>query len=122
VTGLTTAAWECVRAYAWPGNLRELFATLLRAGQRVETELIDAADLPLAVRQAKAAADAPAPRPPAALPPLDTVLEEVERRMIRLALERANGNKSKAAELLGIWRPRLLGRIKALGLDGPEDG
>ena len=37
--------------------------------------------------------------------------------MIRLALERAGGNKSKAAELLGVWRPRLLGRIKALGLD-----
>jgi transcriptional regulator with PAS, ATPase and Fis domain len=37
--------------------------------------------------------------------------------MIRLALDRADGNRSKAAELLGVWRPRLLARIKALGLD-----
>jgi transcriptional regulator with PAS, ATPase and Fis domain len=37
--------------------------------------------------------------------------------MIRLALERAGGNQSKAAELLGVWRPRLIRRIKALGLE-----
>lgn len=116
VSGLTATAWECVRAYPWPGNLRELYATLVQAGRRAKDQ-IDAADVPLAVQQAKAASDAPAARPAAELPPLDKVLEEVEKRMIRLALERAAGNKSKAAELLGIWRPRLLGRIKALGLD-----
>jgi transcriptional regulator with PAS, ATPase and Fis domain len=117
IVGLTAEAWECVRAYHWPGNLRELYATVLRSGRRAGKEQIDAADLPLAVRQAKAAADAPAPRPPAELPPLDKVLEEVERRMIRLALDRAGGNQSKAADLLGVWRPRLIRRIKALGLD-----
>jgi transcriptional regulator with PAS, ATPase and Fis domain len=118
IVGLTPAAWECVRAYSWPGNLRELYATLAQAGRRAAKDQIDVADLPLAVQQAKAAAEAPAAAPPAELPPLDKVLEEVEKRMIRLALEQAGGNKSKAAELLGIWRPRLLGRIKALGLDG----
>jgi len=49
---------------------------------------------------------------------LDSVLEEVERRMIRLALRRAGGNQSKAAEMLAVWRPRLIRRIKALGLEG----
>jgi DNA-binding NtrC family response regulator len=117
IAGLSPPAWECVRAYPWPGNLRELYAMLFRAGQGAGTERIDASDLPLPVQQAAAAAGAPATPPPADLPPLDTVLQEVERRMIRLALERAKGNKSKAAELLGIWRPRLLARIKALGLD-----
>ncbi|HEY1379170.1 MAG TPA: helix-turn-helix domain-containing protein [Gemmataceae bacterium] len=117
VAGLTAEAWECVRAYPWPGNLRELYATLLRAGQRTTADRIGAADLSLAVQQAKAAADAPAPKPADELPPLDRVLEEVERRMIRLALERAGGNQSKAAELLGVWRPRLIRRIKALGLE-----
>jgi DNA-binding NtrC family response regulator len=117
VTGLTAATWECVRAYSWPGNLRELYATLQRAAQRTGKDQIDAGELPLAVQQAKAAADAPAGRPAPELPPLDRVLEEVERRMIRRALDQSQGNKSKAAELLGVWRPRLLGRIKALGLD-----
>jgi DNA-binding NtrC family response regulator len=114
IAGLTPDAWECVRAYPWPGNLRELSAALLRACTRARGDRIDTADLPLVVRQAR---DAAAPLPQAGMPRLDTVLEEVEKRMIRLALERAQGNQSKAAELLGVWRPRLLRRIKALGLD-----
>lgn len=113
IAGLTPEAWECVRAYPWAGNLRELYGTLVRASRRAGGDQIDIADLPLAVQQATAP---PATRTVNQFPPLDKVLEEVERRMVRLALERAGGNKSKAAELLGVWRPRLLGRIKALGL------
>ncbi len=116
IAGLSPDALECLCSYPWPGNLRELYATLLRAGMRAAGEQIEATDLPLAVRQARTAADLP-PRPAGEMLPLDTVLEEVERRMIRLALERANGNQSRAAELLSVWRPRLLRRIKALGLD-----
>jgi DNA-binding NtrC family response regulator len=118
VSGLAADAWECIQMYAWSGNLRELYATLLHAGRRAAGDQIAAAELPLSVRQAKAAAEAPVPPPPAKLPPLDTVLEEVERRMIRLALEQSGGNQSKAAELLAVWRPRLIRRIKALGLEG----
>jgi DNA-binding NtrC family response regulator len=114
--GLTPEAWECVRSYRWPGNLRELHATLRAAAERTAAERIDTADLPLAVRQAKLAAEAP-PRPTGELPGLDAVLEQVERRMIELALKRAGGNQSKAAEMLGVWRPRLIRRIKALGID-----
>jgi DNA-binding NtrC family response regulator len=117
LTGLTADAWECLRDYHWPGNLRELYATLLRAGRRAGGDQIDATDLPLALQQARAAAAAPAAKLPPQLPPLDTVLEEVERRMIRLALEQSGGNQSKAAELLAVWRPRLIRRIKALGLE-----
>jgi transcriptional regulator with PAS, ATPase and Fis domain len=116
IAGLTAEAWAAVRAHGWPGNLRELYGALVRAGRRATKEQIDAADLPLGVRQAKAAAAAPPAAVPM-LPPLNTVLEEVERRMIRQAMERAGGNQSKAAELLSVWRPRLIRRIKALGLD-----
>jgi len=48
---------------------------------------------------------APPPIKPLAL---DAILEEVERRLIVQALRQAKNNKSKAAELLTIWRPRLL--------------
>ena len=51
------------------------------------------------------------------LPTLDAALEREERRMIRLAREKAKRNQSRAAELLSIWRPRLIRRIKALGLE-----
>jgi DNA-binding NtrC family response regulator len=49
--------------------------------------------------------------------PLDAILEEVERRLITLALRRTDGHQTRAAELLSIWRMRLGRRIKALGID-----
>jgi DNA-binding NtrC family response regulator len=51
--------------------------------------------------------------------PLDTLLEQAERRLIELALRRAKGNRGRAAEILGIWRARLLRRIEALELAVP---
>ena len=51
--------------------------------------------------------------------PLDELLTEIERRLIETALSRARQNKSRAAELLGISRPRLYRRIKELNL--PDD-
>ena len=108
---------ECLRAHRWPGNLRELHTLLLHAAENATAGRIDVAQLPLALRHAKLAAEAP-PRPAAEQPPLDKVLEQVERRLIELALKRSGGNQSKAAEMLGVWRPRLIRRIKALGIDG----
>ena len=62
--------------------------------------------------------------PPSLAPPitpLDDLLTQVERRLIEHAMQRAGQNKSRAAELLGISRPRLYRRIKELNLpDEPE--
>src|SRR5262249_62128878 len=63
VTGLSPEAWDYMRAYGWPGNVRELYATLLKAGAHASGDKIDAPDLPLAGRQARAAADAPPAQP-----------------------------------------------------------
>ena len=53
--------------------------------------------------------------------PLDEILTQVEHRLIKSALNRSRHNKSRAAELLGISRPRLYRRIKELNLpDEPE--
>ena len=51
---------------------------------------------------------------------LDHLLEETERRLIQIALRKAKGNKSRAADLLSIWRPRLLRRMEALGIADTE--
>jgi DNA-binding NtrC family response regulator len=57
-------------------------------------------------------------QPPPEQPlPLDDTLAKVERRMIELALRLAQGNKTAAAELLAIWRPRLSRRLEQLGLE-----
>jgi DNA-binding NtrC family response regulator len=116
VVGLTPPAWELVRAYPWPGNLRELYAVLAGARARATGERLDAADLPAYLRLAVTLDRTPAASPERVLP-LDQLLEEVERRLIRLALRMAQGNKSRAAELLAIWRPRLHRRMEVLGID-----
>jgi transcriptional regulator with PAS, ATPase and Fis domain len=52
---------------------------------------------------------------------MERVLEEAERRLIRLALERAGGNRTLAADLLSVSRARLLRRIEALGIEGEKE-
>jgi len=54
------------------------------------------------------------PRPNS--PKLDEVLEAVEKRMIELALKKTKGDQTAAADVLGVYRSRLVRRIKALGL------
>jgi DNA-binding NtrC family response regulator len=116
VLGLTPAAREVIERYPWPGNLRELYTVLTGARLRAHGERIDAADLPAYVRLAVRLEEIPGPAPERPLP-LDHLLEQAERRLIALALRLARGNRSRAAELLSIWRPRLQRRMEALGLD-----
>lgn len=112
---LTADAWEIVLAYSWPGNLRELYTVLQSASHRSAADPIDATHLPLYLRQAVRLGPelaTPTERPLA----LDSLLERVERRLIELALRRHKGNQTRAAEMLAIWRPRLIRRLRALGL------
>jgi DNA-binding NtrC family response regulator len=121
VVGLTATAWELVRDYSWPGNLRELYAVLASARARANGERIDAADLPSALRVAQTMRETPGRKPGPPLP-LDQLLEQAERRLIELALRQAKGKKVRAAELLAIWRQRLVRRMEALGIADVEDG
>jgi DNA-binding NtrC family response regulator len=115
VTGLTREAWDLLHGYSWPGNLRELYAVLRSACRRTLSEYIDAGHLPASLRLA-----ARLDRTPLAMAdmplPMQEILEKAERRLILLALRKAQGNHTRAAEILSIWRPRLLRRIKALGI------
>jgi transcriptional regulator with PAS, ATPase and Fis domain len=122
VHDLASDAWDVVRAYSWPGNLRELVAVLASARDRTAHDLVAAADLPAALRAATRLGPAPARSAERSLS-LEKLLEETERRLIALALRRAGGNKARAAELLGIWRQRLVRRMEALGFAaGKENG
>ncbi len=138
VEGLSEEALEAFRAYAWPGNLAELRQVLTAARLRTTRRLsvggdqgiggipppttpgpspwLDLADLPHALRLARQIEQDP-PRAGEPSLALEDVLQEVERRLIRLALRRARGNRSRAAELLRIHRPRLLRRMEALGIE-----
>ncbi|HTI51606.1 MAG TPA: sigma 54-interacting transcriptional regulator [Planctomycetaceae bacterium] len=124
LSGFDEAVWPLLLRYRWPGNLDELLVVIREAHDQAADSLIRPADLPFRFRTALEAQESP---PPAALPPLplDALLTKVETRLIVLALERCRNNRSKAAEMLGIHRARLLRRIEQLGLgDGgpsPEE-
>jgi two-component system response regulator HydG len=82
--------------YPWPGNVRQLENVIERAAVLCRSELIRIEDLPDDIAQA---ADAP----PAQLTfEIGTPLEELEQRMIRETLRHTQGDKSLAAQLLGI--------------------
>jgi transcriptional regulator with PAS, ATPase and Fis domain len=102
-----------LRSHSWPGNLRELVDVLSPA--LTATGRIDAADLPASLRLTQRLANTSGHTVERPLP-LDALLEQTERRLIQMALQRARGNKLRAAELLDISRPRLTRRMEVLGL------
>ena len=101
----------------WPGNVRELFHVLERAAVLCAGEVIDVGDLPDGLR---------APSPATPLPADDDDLSlhgavaRLEKQFILRALDRAKGNRSAAARLLGIGRPQLYAKMEEHGLGGPR--
>jgi two-component system response regulator AtoC len=116
VKGVAPAAMELLKAYQWPGNVRELRnvverAFILHAGP----EEIRPEHLTPELRRA-ATAPRPKDRPAAGVDQAGLVLDDVERKLIAEAMERASGNQSKAARLLGISRDTLRYRLKKHGM------
>jgi DNA-binding NtrC family response regulator len=105
IDGFAPEAMEALLAHHWPGNVRELAHAIERAVLLAAETKIRAADLGLR----------PAAPPPA--PALDDLgLEEVERILIRKALDRHGGNVSHAASALGLSRSALYRRLERHGL------
>jgi transcriptional regulator with PAS, ATPase and Fis domain len=116
---LAAETWDVLRAYAWPANLSELYEVLQSAASRATGHRLEPADLPSGLRVSVRLEQTAGPESSRPLS-LDHLLEQAERRLILLALRRAQGNRSRAAQLLSIWRPRLLRRIEALGIRDGE--
>ncbi len=104
--GFTPAALAALEACPWPGNVRELEHAVERAVVLSRGGLVDEADLPEAVRRS-GSTDALIPAPgagpsPTLAIPLGTPMEEVERIVIRETLRQTRGDKTLAAQILGI--------------------
>jgi transcriptional regulator with PAS, ATPase and Fis domain len=116
--GFTDEARAALRAYPWPGNARHLSNAIERAlVLKGPGELIGLMDLPPEVVAPEPRADAPAGTAPASGVTLAEVVRTVEREHIVLALKRAKGVKSTAAEALGISRPTLDRKIEEYGIN-----
>jgi len=116
VTDLSPGALEALERYHWPGNVRELENIVARSVALASAPVVQLDQIPLDV----------------ALAPIESTAEshfnlrearhEVERLLILRALDRAGGNQTVAARLLGMHRNTLLGKLAQLGLRDPESG
>ena len=96
VRGLSSEALQIIENYAWPGNVRELEHAIERAVVLTRGEVIEVADLPDTVRQG------PIGSAGQLVIPIGTPMDEIERRVIHETLRHAKGDKTLAAQLLGI--------------------
>jgi two-component system response regulator AtoC len=110
---LSDEAREALLAHRWPGNVRELEHALERAVVLADGPVIREEDLPETVRS-----PAPSPQPSRLQGTLSIKRETraLEEQLIRAALERTGGNRTRAAELLELSYRALLYKIKEYGI------
>jgi len=110
LSGVTPRAQALLARHGWPGNVRELENVIGSACMMAEDELVDARDLPPVFQRTVGPVLV---TPPPETPGLELLsLELLNQRHARAVLEHFSGNKSKAAEVLGVTRStlyRLLG-------------
>ena len=114
---------ERLHAYDWPGNIRELENVIERAVVMAGGSTIQLEDLPPELRdwsrriERTSVRSAPAAgRREGAAGALTSEIDDVERTRILEALAAGQGNKTRAARLLGIPRTTLVSKLKRLGL------
>jgi len=100
---LTPEALGALKQYRWPGNVRELENLVHHLVVMSETSTIDVVDLPEIMRFQ-----------PKREPRLDRTLAEVEAEYFQKVLDSVDGNKTRAAKILGIDRKTLRERLKKI--------
>ncbi|HEY5928250.1 MAG TPA: sigma 54-interacting transcriptional regulator [Kofleriaceae bacterium] len=114
VTQVSRAARDAIAGYPWPGNVRELKNALQYAYVIGDGPVLLDVELPPEVSGMAFDPDMPAINIRGPQPAAED--EPPEARRIRLALEHADGNRERAAQILGMSRVTLWRRMKALGL------
>jgi two-component system NtrC family response regulator len=105
--------WDALDAHPWPGNVRQLENAIERAlVLQAEPGKLVVDDLPPEIRAQRTGPVLPE----GDFPDEGISLEETERRLIELALSKADGNQTRAAELLGVTRHTLIYRMQKHGL------
>jgi DNA-binding NtrC family response regulator len=114
VQGIAGMAERLMVDYSWPGNVRELKNVVERAIILGNDDTLLLEHLPLEI-VAKASLQGGAPVSSFRLPPEGIDIEEVEKELIRQALEMADWNQSKAAKKLNLGIDAFRYRMKKFG-------
>src|SRR5215216_689982 len=104
ITGITKKAMAWLRRYDWPGNVRELENAMERAVIIAQGRMIAIDDLPHAVKGAEASK--------AIEIEVGATIDEVEKRVILQTLVYTRGDRSRAAQILGIGRKTLYRKLQ----------
>jgi DNA-binding NtrC family response regulator len=110
IEGFTPAAYDLLSRYDWPGNIRELRNLVERMVVLAHGNMLDVADISVQVREkalgsGEVKIDA------------ELTVDEMEKRMVIQALEKTGGNRTKAAEKLGISRRTLHRKLNQYGIN-----
>ena len=125
VQGLSSRAWAALKAYHFPGNVRELRSAIESAFNVVNGPFIRLYALPVPIADLQRSDDLPSPgRGVFSLSaaqslgerPLQEIMEEIEKELIIGAMDKVGGNKLVAANLLGISRPGLYKKLQKYNL------
>jgi DNA-binding NtrC family response regulator len=112
VQSISDAATQRLLEYHWPGNVRELENVLERSMVLANGPVLEAGDVKLDTAPSKSVAASAGNFLPEGM-----TLDQYEQNIIREALNRANGNKSQAARLLGLTRNALRYRLSQMGIE-----
>ncbi|MCF8081530.1 MAG: sigma-54 dependent transcriptional regulator [Deltaproteobacteria bacterium] len=109
VEGLSSETMSIIMGYSWPGNVRELENVMERAVLLAPDRWITPEELPSRVVASQR--DIPSIYPEDTLS-IKEATKQMQQTLIRKALQKTGGNRTKAAELLEISRPMLISKIK----------
>jgi transcriptional regulator with PAS, ATPase and Fis domain len=113
VRGVNDEAMRLLKAYGWPGNIRELRNAVERAMLLVDGDQLTADQFPVATGAGARLTEA------VELPATGIDLEQLERSLVVQALERSGWNQTRAAGLLGLNRDQIRYRIEKFKLEKP---
>jgi DNA-binding NtrC family response regulator len=116
MSSLPPAIMRSLMEHGWPGNVRELANAIERLVLLAEDGRPSTEDLPTELRGQVVGDDGC----PFSLPAQGLVWEEVEKGMMRQALERARGNRAAAARLMGLTYKAFLYRLEKHGMVNPD--
>jgi two-component system, NtrC family, response regulator AtoC len=116
IKGLASGVMDYLVAYEWPGNIRELENVIERAVTLTDGEYIQESALPQSILGVAGQEFYSVPQIPDKGTDLEKELEGFEAAMIRMALKKTGGIKTKAAELLNLKRTTLIEKMRRLNL------
>ncbi len=114
IGALTPTVLGKLSAYDWPGNIRELRNVIERAALLAKEDILSESDIVLG---SAILGKAPQVSSLMALPDAGCNIEDVEKDLLRQALERTQGNRTRAAELLGMTRDQIRYKMEKYDLN-----